>query len=261
MPSPFPGMDPFLEDAEVWPDFHTDLATELKHRLNRRIGPKYYAAVEIQSVPHELDVEISNAVRPDVNVFEPLDVVSESLGVAAATFAIPTAPLTRPTTHKLRAVRVYRTKTSEVVTAIEMLSPFNKRPNSEGLAQYRHKRAQILSSRVHLVEIDLLRGGVHPGDEVNDEPLDADYVLLVNRARYERASEIWPVSLDKPLPLIPVPLLAPDPDVPLDLNEAIREVYAGSGYDWRINYQAPVPLPTLRPAMAAWVTSLTRSQA
>ena len=28
-----------------------------------------------------------------------------------------------------------------------------------------------------------------------------------------------------PLPVVPVPLSAPDPDVPLDLQRALREVY------------------------------------
>jgi len=91
---------------------------------------------------------------------------------------------------------------------------------------------------------------------VNEPPLNADYVLLVNRRRSEgevRISEIWPVTLGEPLPLLPIPLLAPDPDVPLDLNAAIQAVYARAGYDWRINYRRPVPLPELRPEAAAWL--------
>ena len=56
------------------------------------------------------------------------------------------------------------------------------------------------------------------------DPIDTDYILLVNRYGLKRISEIWPAALNEPLPLIPVPLLPPDPDVPLDLNAAIREV-------------------------------------
>ncbi len=87
------------------------------------------------------------------------------------------------------------------------------------------------------------------------DPIDTDYILLVNRYGLKRISEIWPAALNEPLPLIPVPLLPPDPDVPLDLNAAIREVYAGSRYDRRIAYQLPVPPPALRPAMAEWVAA------
>ena len=214
MASPFPGMDPYLEDPEIWPGFHATLAVELQRRLNRQLNDQYYADVEIL------------LVRP-----APLPV-------------------------RLRAVRVYQTATRELVTTIEILSPYNKRPASEGLIDYRRKRGHILASRVHLVELDLLRGGERPGFELADDPLDTDYVLLVNRYGLERVSEIWPVALTEPLPLIPVPLLPPDPDVPLDLNAAIREVYASSRYALRINYTLPPPRPSLRPAVETWVQEL-----
>ncbi len=107
-----------------------------------------------------------------------------------------------------------------------------------------------------MIEIDLLRGGDHPGPELNDPPLEADYMLLVNRFRVAgaaRFSEIWPVNLNEPLPLLPVPLLPEDSDVPLDMKTAIDAVYMRAGYDWRINYRRPVSPPELRPAMRDWL--------
>lgn len=257
MPSPFPGMDPYIEDTEKWPGFHAKLAGEITAQLNPRIGPKYYADVEIQSVPFGIEIDVSGPIKPDVSVFEPLDIAPEPV-LATVVTAPLIAPVIRPAPASVRlySVRIYRTRTSEVVTAIEILSPYNKRSHSMGLEQYRQKRAQLLVSRVHLVELDLLRGGERPGEELNDPPLDTDYILLVNRARYERMSEIWPVALNEPLPLIPVPLLPPDPDVTLDLNAAIREVYTRSGYEWRIQYGQAVPPPPLRPAIQAWVKQL-----
>lgn len=254
MPSPFPGMDPYLEDPEIWSGFHADLAVEVKHRLNRLIGPKYYAEVEIQSVPQGLDIDIATEIRPDVSVFDNID-MAESVARLTPTLTIPAAPVIRaaPLPVRLRSVRVYRTKTREIVTAIEILSPYNKRLGSDGLREYKRKRAQILASRVHLVEIDLLRSGERPGPELEIDPLDTDYILLVNRAGAERVSEIWPVALNEPLPIIPIPLLPPDPDVPLDLNAAIRDVYTNSGFDWRITYQDPIPRPRLRQAMRSWI--------
>jgi hypothetical protein len=189
-------MDPYLEGSEIWPGFHADFAGAIKRRLNRRIGPKYYADVELQSAPHDLDVEITNRIHPDVSVFEPLDTAPEPMGGEPTAIAIPAAPIVRaaPLSIKLRSVRVYRTETHQLVTAIEILSPFNK--HYDGLMQYRLKRAQILASHVHLVEIDLLRGGERPAPELHDDPLDTDYVLLVNRYRFDRLSEIWPVALN-----------------------------------------------------------------
>ncbi len=60
------------------------------------------------------------------------------------------------------------------------------------------------------------------------------------------------MALNEPLPLLPVPLLSPDPDVPLNLNTALAAVYTRAGYDWRIDYDRPVPPPDVRPAMAEW---------
>jgi hypothetical protein len=256
MASPFPGMDPFLEDPDIWPDFHYSLAGEIKRVLNRTIGPKYYAAVDIFTVPHDTELEISHKAKPDVGVFEPIDTALELAYPTVAT--LPTAPIVLPAvmTIQLRAVRVYRTHTGELVTSIEILSPFNKRPASDGLMQYRLKRSQILASRVNLVEIDLLRGGERPALELIDHPVETDYILLVNRFQYDRLSEIWPVALNEALPLIPIPLLPPDPPVPLDLNAIIRDVYATSGYDWRLTYKIDVPPPPLRPTTQEWVNQL-----
>lgn len=264
MPSPFPGMDPFLEHPEIWPGFHHALAEELRRRLNRQIGPKYFADVDTYSVPHDIDLEITNRVQPDVGIFEPLDTAPEMLvETTSPAVSAPTLVRPAPLTYKLRAVRIYRTQTNQLVTSIEILSPYNKRgAGSAGIAEYRLKRAQLLASHVHLVEIDLLRGGERPGLEFVDDPIDTDYILLVNRFRLlERLSEIWPVTLDAPLPTIPIPLLPPDPDIALDLNVALQEVYASAGYDWRIDYQRPLPPPPLRPAVQAWVETLLASRA
>jgi hypothetical protein len=249
-------MDPYLEDRNIWPGFHHSLADEIKAQLNARLSPKYYADVDVHTVFEEVGIAIPRAIYPGVGVFE--SPPQEPEPPAAPTATVSPAPVQRQimiAQTKLRAVRVYLTETDELVTTIEILSPYNKRAG-EGLEEYRRKRSQILLSSVHLVEIDLLRGGKRPGREVNEPPLDTDYILLVNRYRAEgegRVSEIWPVALNEPLPLLPIPLLPPDPDVVLDLNEAIRSVYARGGYERRINYQSPVPPPELRPEMAAWL--------
>jgi hypothetical protein len=262
MPSPFPGMDPYLEVPDIWPDFHASLAVEVKHQLNRQMSPAYYATVEIQTVVDEAGVDVSHTIRPDVSVYETPE-VPELVGAGPTALAIPAAPIVRlaPMPIRYRSVRIYRVDTRQLVTTVEILSPTNKRPGKEGLSEYRHKREQVLRSRVHLVELDLLRSGERPGLELVAEPIDTDYILLVNRDGVERISEIWPVALNEALPLIPVPLLPPDPDVPLDLNEAIREVYAGSRYERRIRYQPPIPPPPVRPSLAAFVENLLTSHA
>lgn len=264
MASPFPGMDPYLEDRTRWSGFHHSLAEEIKGALNAQIGPKYYAEVEIHTVFEEVTVASSKTIYPGVGIFEPNAPTTlatpASASAATANVAVAPAPIQRlisASQSKLRSVRVFVTETDELVTAIELLSPYNKR--GKRLTEYRRKRSKILNSLVHLVEIDLLRGGKRLGHEVLEPPLEnADYVLLVNRCQAlseTRLSEIWPVVLNEPLPLLPIPLSAPDTDAVLDLNAAIRGLYARSGYAWRIDYQQPVPPPKLRPEMAQWVAT------
>jgi hypothetical protein len=251
-------MDPYLEARHIWHGFHNFLAVEIVTQLNPYLGPKYYADIEVRTVVEDITIATTRPIHPDVAVLERTDLeISPHAGPITAIVAIPAAPIQRTiqvaSQTKLRAVRIYTTDADQLVTSIEILSPFNKRPG-KGIEDYRHKRSQLLQSPVHLIEIDLLRGGERPGPEVNEPPLETDYTLLVNRAAADiRLSEIWPLALNEPLPLLPVPLLSPDPDVPLDLKAALQSIYARAGYDWRIDYKQPVPLPELRPEMATWL--------
>jgi hypothetical protein len=246
-------MDPYLEDSEHWRSFHHLLPDEIMAELNAVLSAKYYADVEVQTRLEEVGIATVATVCPDAAVLE-----VDPLGVAPVAVAVaPAAPIQRvalPAEEiNLRTVQVYVTETKRLVTSIEILSPVNKR--GEELEAYRQKRTRILRSPVHLIELDLLRSGQRPGWEVNHPPLDTEYVVLVNRAgEGVRISEIWPVAINEPLPLLPVPLLAPDPDVVLDLGHIVRSVYARGVYERRIDYARPVPPPPLRAAMGAWWT-------
>lgn len=256
----FPGMDPYLEDPAIWRGFHHGLAEEVRARLNLSLDPKYYADLEIHTTFAEVHVGRAKPIIPDVAIVAqspglplrqtaPVAVAAPAAVIAPVRRAVKTTPVT------LRAVHIYLTETDELITSIEILSPYNK--HGEGLAEYRRKRSALLASNVHLVEIDLLRGGQRVGSEVEGEPLDeAEYILLVNRG-YEINPGVWsdigPVTLDQPFPLLPIPLEPPDPDVWLDLNATVRTVYERAAYARRIDYRLPVPPPALRPGMAQWL--------
>ncbi len=262
MPSSFPGMDPYLEDPSIFPGFHHRLADDLADRLNAQIVPKYYADVEVRTVLDEISIALPKTTLPDIGVYERQP---ELIGAGGLAVLIAPAPIERvasiPAETRLFSVQVRENETGEIVTSIEILSPYNKR-RGEGLDEYRLKRRRALSALVHFVEIDLLRGGIRPGWEVEEPPLDADYILLVNRNRGNdaRISEIWPVGLNEPLPTLPIPLLASDPDVALELNTAVREIYARARYDTRVDYRAAVPAPSLRPTMQRWMEQALASQ-
>lgn len=262
MKSPFPGMDPYLEDPQVWPGFHHALAEEIKAHLNEQIGPKYFADVEVRTVMQEVGAAASQVMYPDAAILaQKPRIVRETAVVTPSPIPLPPAPVRRPVTlptqTRLRAVQIFVTETAELITSIEILSPFNKQAG-DGVEEYRRKRRRVLQADVHLVELDLLRGGQRPGAEVAYPPLAADYVLLVNRANSgaERISDIWPVALSAALPTLPIPLAAPDADATLDLTAVLQSVYQRGGYAWRLDYRLPVPPPALTPEMAAWVAQL-----
>ena len=253
MPSPFPGMDPYLEASEIWCGFHHSLADEIKAQLNAVLSPRYYADVEVRTVLEEMGIATAKTIYPAAAGLE----TAPSVPAGTTAVAIPAAPIQRLAMlleqQTLRTVQVRATDTDTLVTAIEILSPVNKRGN--GLHTYQEKRRSLLRSDVHFLEIDLLRGGERPGWEINDPPLACDYVVLVNRAfRGDmRQSEIWPVALNEPLPICPVPLLPPDPEVPLHLGAVLTNVYQRAAYARRIDYTLPVPPPPLRPVMQHWL--------
>jgi len=230
--------------------------------LNPLITPKYFAKTEVHTALQELVISqlpphvqaTQHSIYPDVTVIQNDPVAT--MPVIQKSIATVDAPMERvidrPQRQQLRTVNIYRADNREVVTAIELLSPANK--VGDNLGQYQQKRSRIIASAVHLIEIDLLRGGQRPGPEVNTPPIDTDYIILRNSENdhMERVSKIWPVAINEPLPTIPVPLLFPDSDVALDLGALVQEIYVSDYYHLQIDYSKPVPAPKLRPEMASW---------
>lgn len=92
MPSPFPGMDPYLEDKDIWPSFHNRLAVELSDQLNPHIGPRYYSDVDIRTIEGSIEVGTDIVIYPDVGVYEPFTPPGEPSVLAEGTAASVIAP-------------------------------------------------------------------------------------------------------------------------------------------------------------------------
>lgn len=122
-----------------------------------------------------------------------------------------------------------------LVTSIEILSPANKR--EPGISSYLAKRDELRLAGVHVLEVDLLRRGARPwpGIQFPETP----YLVVLTRAKHVQA-EVWPIGLRNRLPVLPVPLRDPDPDVPLDLQAGLNTVYDEARYELTINYQSPL---------------------
>ncbi len=265
MPSPFPGMDPYLE-GKLWPDVHHRLATEISRKLTPRLRPRYVARIEVailQDVSYVSEITIT---YPDVAVLR-----SKHVGVLydsrEATSAygtqptltpwgtIPPAPLVieAPEAFRFRqaTVEVRRADDSQLITAIEIISPANKR--EPGLTDYQQKRKRLYQAGVHLLEIDLIRRGTRPTN-LPQAP-QTSYLVTLTRS-HARMIELWPIRLHDPLPILPVPLSASDADVPLELDEILATTYEEAAYDLSIDYSAPPPPPPLAEEDATWMKTL-----
>jgi Protein of unknown function (DUF4058) len=184
--------------------------------------------------------------------------IREQAGTSAATAAVTNAPaygriLPAVDVERENRIEIRNCRTRELVTVIEVLSPANKQPGSDR-RQYLNKRQALMESRVHLVEIDLLRGG--PRLPVEDLP-PCDYYVLVSRAEERPQVGIWPLGLHDPLPRIPIPLRGPDPDSELNLQQALHRAYDAGGY--RAYIYSGAPTPPLSEVDAAWADELLRA--
>lgn len=260
MELPFPGMDPYLEQPGLWPDVHNSLITAMRDTLQAQIAPGYVARITPYIALEQIDIAAPRrAVVPDVGVYE-----RETPGVAnlAATIDAPsltgTALVEIPTRYARIEIRTVNDET--LVTAIELLSPANKRPGAEGADAYEKKRQELFMSGVHLLEIDLLRGGRRPQLAPSTVLPDAPYFVFLSRVERWPEIAIWPCSLRKPLPTVPVPLRRPDPDVPLPLTQVLQQVYRNARYDLQVDYRADPPPPDLSPDDAAWLDAHLREK-
>jgi hypothetical protein len=243
-------MDPYLEGAHMWEDFHASLAREIRDQLAPQLRPRYFAALTPRVTYEEVVIEEKHVARPDVSVLKVSD-----RPVSGSAVAILPAPATGlialDVPVKEQSIEIRDAETGKLVTAIEILSPVNKRRGHDAFEEYRRKRRDLFRTSVHLMEIDLLRKGERPAF-VTPLPAGSYYVFLSRAERRPRV-EIWPLTLRASIPVVPVPLAVPEPDAPLDLGLAIRRIYEAASYDLRIDYHRPPPPPELAPEDAAWL--------
>lgn len=244
-------MDPYLEQPGIWPEFHNNLAAEIQGYLNQRIRPRYIARQAPVATYVAVAVVPARVVKPDVSVWR-----SQTGGgashCATATLTPPAVEASIPLEYEVElfSVEVRTVGSGELVTAIEILSPVNERPGHDACRDYHRKRRALLRSDANLLGIDLLRAGERP--PVEPPPPPAPYYVVLSRASDRPRAPVWPIQVTDPLPVVPVPLLDPDPDAALDLQEVVTLAYERGGYDSAIDYSSTPP-PPWSTAEAAWI--------
>jgi hypothetical protein len=234
MPSPFPGMDPFLEDPGLWPDVHNTLIVLMREKLLQQMKDNYYVIIRDRIYTFEND-------DPALPIIDPKFCVGDTL---------------LDEIHEPFLEVIDRADRS-VVTVLEVVSPSNKVPGSRGRESYWKNRAEVLHSSCHWLEIDFLRSGTPwlP----RQMTAQGDYFVYLSRIEHRRNSYLWPIRLPESLPVVAVPLKDGDADVPLDLQFALTTAYDRAGYDRMVDYRKS-PTIALSEKYDAWADQLLKSK-
>jgi hypothetical protein len=262
MPSPYPGIDPYLESQGYWPDFHTRFMTYCCDALNDQLPDSYEARLGEQLRLIERGDPVARTVLPDVTIVEggPARRTSPHSETAAGVLTLEPVTIDLPV-EEIEEVRdlwieIRHRPDRDLVTAIEILSPTNK--VGEGYWQYQAKRRSLIRQNVHLVELDLLvRGQRLPMGQVLPP---GDFFAFVSRSDRRSKSDVYAWSVRQRLPNIPIPLRAPDPDVILELPAIFALGYDRGRYARALDYAAPLDLP-LATGDRGWAEAHAREQA
>lgn len=253
---PFPGMDPWLEHPSLWGDVHFRLIAAIASYLSPLVAPQYYVAVGTHTY---ITTQSAPTVRyPDVGIVETsaggiLQPTSVGFPVLLAEPVMVEVPLANTVDEAYLEIR--EPTSGDVITAIEVLSPFNKRPGA-GREKYLQKRLEIFSTYTHLVEIDFLRAW---------QPMPfagiakaSHYRILVRRGEEGSQARLYPFNVQDAIPRFPLPLQVGDAEPIIDLGELIKQIYREARYGLRLDYSQQ-STPALAEADTKWAAQILQS--
>ena len=206
MPSPFPGMDPYLEDEKLWPSFQHHLVNCLYQILLPGLVDRYRARVGQRHYVTEQAL-FTSVVREE---------------------------------HHEEFIEIRQRNDSRLVTLVDVVSPANKL-TAAGRAAYLDTRRAARLNGASLVEIDLILQGTPTLEYSRDGLPDWDYAVTVTRSTKPETYEIYTATLQKRLPKFRLPLAADDRDTVLDLHAAFTRCYDQSNFAAKIDYQRDPP--------------------
>jgi uncharacterized protein DUF4058 len=258
MGSAFPGMDPFLEDPAYWSDFHHEFIGALRVTINQKLPQPYIAKIDEHVTIVDPETNDERLVKPDVAVVRKSPTTRLSGSAAVVEVEEDLKPQTvanivylDPITQGYIEIR--RRSDQQLVTVIEVLSPANK---NGGRGQYLDRRELLLRQSVGLVELDLLRGGRRLSFSA---PLPiADYFVFVSRADKRPQCDVYHWNIRRRLPVVPVPLKPGEPDLRLDVQQAMDAAFDRGEYAKMIEYDRPIPGPAFSTIDAEWTAECAR---
>jgi hypothetical protein len=262
-------MDPYLESPDWFPNLHHDLIFCIKEALQPRLPGSYYIQsnqrvwMEYSQRYVEPDVEVVHSgrrprrrARGGVAVAEPRPDEPRVVSVEIIEHG--------PFQESFVEIRQRRGKAVRLVASIEVLSLSSKKPGNPGREEYQRKQREVLDGEVHLVEIDLLRGGTHtsavPQDLAEAKAGSFDYHVSIHSFDRPHDYFLYPILLSQRLPTIAIPLLPGDPKVMLDLQAVLDRAYDAGPYTREVAYATDPAVPRLRPDQAKWAAARIKAR-
>lgn len=257
--SPFPGMDPYLQSR--WADVHAKLIAYIGEALQPLLPRDLRARSEERILLESFEGESFKRYRGDVAIVEGrAPQVASGITVGAA-IVEPIIIEFSDEPHLDRLVQIIDVANGgRVVTAIEVLSPWNKAAGrlNEG---YLRKLEDYGRAGVSVVEIDLLRSSRAPmivtGEDLPSHRR-SEYLFALRRGWGEHRWEVYPISIRQRLPTIPIPLRQAEADVFLEMQPLIDRVYTAGGHD-DIDYFKALD-PQLSDGDMAWVREMLQDR-
>jgi hypothetical protein len=222
MPSPFPGMDPYLESETLWPVFQHQLVLclyqillpGLVDRYRARVGQRHYCTEQAL---------FTSVVREE---------------------------------HVEEYIEIRQRTDGKLITLLDVVSPTNK-ISTAGRSTYLDKRREGKHASANLIEIDLVLQGQPTLEYSRDGLPEWDYAVTVTRSAKPEQYEIYTATLQKRLPRFRLPLAADDRETVLDLQTAVARCYDQGGFAAKIDYSRD-PMTTLTPEDKQWINEILK---
>jgi hypothetical protein len=224
MSSPFPGMNPYLEDAALWPFFHQQLITSLYQMLLPGLVDRYRARLVPRVYVCEMPL-FTSVVREE---------------------------------HREETIEIRHRGDGRLVTLIDVVSPANKTTESGRQAFLQRFRA-ARGEQATVTEIDLVLQGTPVIKYASEDGSSRDYAVVVTRASQPNRPEVYPGALQKRLPKFRLPMAGDDKDTIIDLHSVFLRGLEQGGFAEKIDYRRD-PATTLRPDQREWLDSLLKQQ-
>jgi len=257
MPSPFPGMNPYLENPELWSEVHNRLIVAMAIAIESNLSRQYRVAIEKRTYISDGEESLLVGI-PDVSVYSQRSSTNQTPSIATLAAQDEAITVTIPIPEEAREsyLEIREVATGYVVTVIELLSPKNKSVGI-GRRKYETKRSLVLSSPTHLVEIDLLRGG--KSMQIFRPIPQTDYRILISRSDRRPQAQLYAFGVQQKIPQFLLPLQSGDTEPLVDLQSLLAQVYDQARFDMAINYTQET-IPPLKEEDRMWADDLLREQ-